>query len=113
MVIANIVALSIAILGCVNWFLVGVFSWNGNEFEIEEFFPKCATNEDIFFWDEENIKTASVKVDESVNFINSFMEFSGEKPQNAFELLLKLADQNNVDEEVKELIKIYKDKYVF
>lgn len=28
MIIANIVALSIAILGCFNWFLVGVFSWN-------------------------------------------------------------------------------------
>ena len=28
MLIANIVALSIMILGCVNWFLVGVFSWN-------------------------------------------------------------------------------------
>ena len=28
MIIANIVALSIMILGCINWFLVGVFSWN-------------------------------------------------------------------------------------
>ncbi len=28
MVIANIVALCIAIIGCLNWFLVGVFSWN-------------------------------------------------------------------------------------
>lgn len=28
MIIANIVALSIMIFGCVNWFLVGVFSWN-------------------------------------------------------------------------------------
>ncbi len=28
MIIANIVALSILILGSVNWFLVGVFSWN-------------------------------------------------------------------------------------
>lgn len=28
MVIANIVALSIMILGGINWFLVGVFSWN-------------------------------------------------------------------------------------
>lgn len=28
MVIANIVALVIAIIGCLNWFLVGVFSWN-------------------------------------------------------------------------------------
>lgn len=28
MIIANIVALSIMIFGCFNWFLVGVFSWN-------------------------------------------------------------------------------------
>lgn len=28
MVIANIVALCISILGGLNWFLVGVFSWN-------------------------------------------------------------------------------------
>ena len=28
MIISNIVALSIMILGCINWFLVGVFSWN-------------------------------------------------------------------------------------
>ncbi len=28
MVIANIVALSILILGSLNWFCVGVFSWN-------------------------------------------------------------------------------------
>ena len=28
MVIANIVALCVAIVGCLNWFLVGVFSWN-------------------------------------------------------------------------------------
>ncbi len=28
MIIANIVALSIIIFGSLNWFLVGVFSWN-------------------------------------------------------------------------------------
>lgn len=28
MIITNIIALSIAIAGCFNWFLVGVFSWN-------------------------------------------------------------------------------------
>lgn len=28
MIIANIIALSIMILGSLNWFLVGVFSWN-------------------------------------------------------------------------------------
>jgi len=28
MIIANTIALSIAIIGCLNWFLVGVFSWN-------------------------------------------------------------------------------------
>ena len=28
MIIANIVALSVVILGALNWFLVGVFSWN-------------------------------------------------------------------------------------
>ena len=28
MIITNIVALSIMILGSLNWFLVGVFSWN-------------------------------------------------------------------------------------
>ena len=28
MVIANIILLSLMILGCINWFLVGVFSWN-------------------------------------------------------------------------------------
>lgn len=28
MVIANIIALSIMIIGCLNWFFVGVFSWN-------------------------------------------------------------------------------------
>ena len=28
MIIANIIILSLMILGCINWFLVGVFSWN-------------------------------------------------------------------------------------
>lgn len=28
MIIANIVALCVMILGALNWFLVGVFSWN-------------------------------------------------------------------------------------
>ena len=28
MIIANIIMLSIMIVGCLNWFLVGVFSWN-------------------------------------------------------------------------------------
>lgn len=28
MIIANIIALSVMIFGCFNWFLVGVFSWN-------------------------------------------------------------------------------------
>ena len=28
MVIANIVALSIMLVGCFNWLVVGVFSWN-------------------------------------------------------------------------------------
>ena len=28
MIVTNIIALSVMILGCVNWFLVGVFSWN-------------------------------------------------------------------------------------
>ncbi len=28
MIIANIILLSLMILGCINWFLVGVFSWN-------------------------------------------------------------------------------------
>lgn len=28
MIIANIVALSVLVLGGLNWFLVGVFSWN-------------------------------------------------------------------------------------
>ena len=28
MIIANIVTLAIVILGSINWFLVGVFSWN-------------------------------------------------------------------------------------
>jgi len=28
MIIANIVALSLIIIGGINWFLVGVFSWN-------------------------------------------------------------------------------------
>ncbi|MBQ8468297.1 MAG: DUF378 domain-containing protein [Clostridia bacterium] len=28
MIIANIIALCVAILGCINWFCVGVFSFN-------------------------------------------------------------------------------------
>lgn len=28
MIIANIIALSVLILGSLNWFVVGVFSWN-------------------------------------------------------------------------------------
>ena len=28
MLIANIIILSLMIVGCINWFLVGVFSWN-------------------------------------------------------------------------------------
>lgn len=28
MIIANIITLSVLILGSINWFLVGVFSWN-------------------------------------------------------------------------------------
>lgn len=28
MILTNVVALIISIVGCLNWFLVGVFSWN-------------------------------------------------------------------------------------
>lgn len=28
MIVANIIALSIMLVGCLNWLLVGVFSWN-------------------------------------------------------------------------------------
>lgn len=91
---------------------VGKISWNGNKFDLEEFYPKCPDNKDIFFWDEENIKIASVSEEDSVNFINSFMEFSGNEITNAFDLLLKTGQHQGVDEDVLELIKIYKDRNV-
>jgi DNA repair exonuclease SbcCD nuclease subunit len=91
---------------------VGKISWNGNKFDLEEFYPKCPDNKDIFFWDEENIKIASVSEEDSVNFINSFMEFSGNEITNAFDLLLKTGQHQGIDEDVLELIKIYKDRNV-
>lgn len=91
---------------------VGKISWNGNKFDLEEFYPKCPDNKDIFFWDEENIKIASVSEEDSVNFINSFMEFSGNEITNAFDLLLKTGQHQGIDEDILELIKIYKDRNV-
>ena len=91
---------------------VGKLSWNGTEFDLEEFYPKCPDNKDIFFWEKDNIKVASVKVDESVDFINEFMKFSGNEITNAFDLLLKTGQQKGIDEDVLEMIKIYKDRNV-
>lgn len=91
---------------------VGKLSWNGTEFSLEEFYPKCPDCKDIFFWDDENIKIASVKKENSVDFISEFMKFSGGKITNAFDLLLNVGKQNGIDNDVLELIKMYKDKNV-
>lgn len=87
----------------------GVLEWNEDKFELEEFYPKCADNKDIFFWDE--VKTAKVEEDIKVNkdFIESFEKFHSES-KDAFELLLKIGKERNVNPEVLELIKQYKDK---
>lgn len=87
----------------------GIFTWNNNKFELEEFYPDCPKCEDIFYWEDET-KTASVKKDiDSVSFINAFQEFKGETG-NAFDLLIKVGEKENIDEEILDMIKTYKDR---
>jgi len=87
---------------------VGVLQYNGKEFTCEEFYPNCPANEDIFFLEEE-IKTASIEQNiTNVSFIDSFKEFRSETG-NAFDLLLNVGRIQNVNKDILEMIKTYKD----
>lgn len=90
---------------------VGMLQWNGSEFELEEFSPRCPKCEDIFFWDEEN-KTASVSKEtveeKSMDFIEAFREFHSES-KDIYELLDKIGRAKGISESILELIKRHKD----
>jgi hypothetical protein len=91
---------------------VGTLQWDGNKFIIEEFTPNCQKCEDIFFWDDDKIKTASVneeRIEENKkDFIESFKEFHSSS-KNIYELLIKIGEANNINPDVIDLIKQKKD----
>lgn len=91
---------------------VGTLQWDGNKFIIEEFTPNCPKCEDIFFWDDDKIKTASVneeRIEENKkDFIESFKEFHSSS-KNIYELLIKIGEANNINPDVIDLIKQKKD----
>lgn len=94
---------------------VGALQWNGDKFEIEEFMPDCPNNKDIFFWEDDKNKIASVNeeiIEEEKNeFIESFQKFHSSS-KDIYELLLKIGEANNINPEVLDLIKQNKDKKV-
>ena len=88
---------------------VGILTWTGEQFNLKEFYPACPKCEDIFYWEDE-LRTAEVKKDvEGVNFISAFQEFH-DKSTNAFDLLLKIGEKQQINKEVLEMIKVYKDR---
>lgn len=88
---------------------VGILTWNEGKFDLDEFYPACPKCEDIFYWDDE-LRTAEVKKDvEGVNFISAFQEFH-EKAHDAFDLLLSIGEKKNINAEVLDMIKTYKDR---
>lgn len=93
---------------------VGMFEWNGSEFELREFEPKCPRCEDIFFWDDET-KTATVSEEEvekhSTDFIEAFKEFHSES-KDIYELLDKIGRAKGISDDVLELIKRHKDSKI-
>ena len=91
---------------------VGMFQWDGTKFIIKEFTPECPKCEDIFFWEDDKIKTASINeeiIEENKkDFIESFKEFHSSS-KNIYELLINIGEANNINPEVIELIKQKKD----
>lgn len=95
---------------------VGALQWNGTEFTLDEFEPKCPDAKDIFFWDDET-KTASVLTEEKdvkkneASYIEAFKEFHSEA-KDIYELLDKIGKARGIRSEVLELIKKHKDKKI-
>ena len=93
---------------------VGMFEWDGEKFNIEEFIPDCPKCEEIFFWEDE-IKTATVNEEiietNKMDFIESFKEFHS-SAKNIYELLIKIGEANNINPDVLDLIKQKKDAKV-
>jgi predicted MPP superfamily phosphohydrolase len=93
---------------------VGALQWDGTQFVLEEFEPKCPDAKDIFFWDDE-VKTASViKEEEEVkkneaSYIEEFQKFHSES-KDIYELLEKIGASKGIRKEVLDLIKRHKDK---
>ena len=93
---------------------VGALQWDGNEFKLEEFEPKCPDAKDIFFWEDET-KTASVLTEEKdvkkneASYIEAFRQFHSES-KDIYELLDKIGKARGIRSEVLELIKKHKDK---
>ena len=88
---------------------VGILTWTGEKFNLDEFYPACPKCEDIFYW-EDDIKTAAVNKEvDGVSFISAFQEFH-DKSTNAFDLLLKIGEKQRVSDEILEMIKVYKDR---
>lgn len=92
---------------------VGMLQWNGNEFTLEEFYPKCPKCEDIFFWDDDkpaaNFVDKNTVEENSKNFIESFTKFHSES-KNIYELLEKIGKVKGVSNEILDLIKRHKDQ---
>jgi len=96
----------------------GALRWNGERFELEEFFPECPDAEEIFFWDDGADavpKTAAVLREErpeaagDKSFVEAFRDFRSEA-KDIYELLEKIGRKNGVRAEILELIKRHKDK---
>jgi DNA-binding transcriptional regulator YhcF (GntR family) len=77
--------------------------------------PNCPNNKDIFFWEDDKNKIASVNEEiieeEKKEFIESFQKFHSSS-KDIYELLLKIGEANNINPEVLDLIKQNKDKKV-
>lgn len=93
---------------------VGIMWWDGKKFQLDEFYPKCPSCEEIFFWDEDAVSVSETKEDlgsskKSDDYIKSFQEFHSEA-KDIYELLIKIGKKVGVSEEVLDLIKKKKDQ---
>lgn len=93
---------------------VAAFQWDGTQFQLDEFEPKCPDAKDIFFWDDD-VKTSSVIKEEDevkeneASYIAEFQQFHSES-KDIYELLEKIGKAKGIRSEVLELIKQHKDK---
>lgn len=88
----------------------GILQYDGGKFTCEEFYPDCLPPEEVFYLEDmvEPSRESGRDVAEDT-FLDTFNQFRN-KSGNAFDLLIDIGEAQNINPEVIEIIKLYKDK---